>query len=534
MTTTPTLSSPVLPHPSGLLCPPRWGTPRTLSRPTLGPAVAEVARLLGHELMPWQQYVADVALELDPVTGLPVYREVGVTVPRQQGKTLMILVLMVHRALGFGLRRRQNVIYTAQTRNDARKKLEDDHLPILDVSKLRSRYRTRMTNGSEAILWKNRSKIGITSATEKAGHGETLDLGIIDEAFAHVDDRLEQAMKPAMLTRDDAQLWWMSTAGKRTSTYLLGKVEVGRQIVEAGVTEGVAFFEWSADPNSDPADPQTWRSCMPALGYTITESAVAADQKSMKPAEFRRACLNIADTESVAGWQVIGETAWATAADAASAPEDPVCFAIDVSRGDAHAAIAVAGWQVGGHREAPCREHAPTVDDDCRDCRRYRLRHVELVAHERGTGWVVPWILERVQKWNPCAVVIDQGGPANVIVPALERAWDDLIFPDLAARCPLVKPTVREVGQASGQFYDGICSRVLADRSIRHVPHPGLTSAVAGAMKRPLGEAWAWGRQHSSVDISPVVAASLALWGHAGNVDRPVEGPTQLVGSLMA
>jgi hypothetical protein len=481
--------------------------------------------------MPWQQYVVDVALELDPATGLPVYREVGLTVSRQSGKTALILSLMVHRALGFGHRRRQNIIYTAQTRNDARKKLEDDHLPILDASKLRGRYRTRMTNGSEALIWKNRSKIGITSSTEKAGHGETLDLGIIDEAFAHIDDRLEQAMKPAMLTRDDAQLWWMSTAGKRTSAYLLGKVETGRALVDAGVTEGIAFFEWSADPKAAPDDPTTWRTCMPALGYTITESAVAADQKSMKAPEFRRANLNIADTESLAGWQVIAEDPWKRACDEASTPTDPVAFAVDVTPDSKWAAIAVAGHQAGGIRERPCDAHPDGMDPDCADCLTYQLRHVELVAHDRGTTWAVPWLVERVEKWRPCAVVVDAAGPAGTLLAPLEQA-----LAELAARtgitCELVKPTVRNAAQAAGQFYQGVCGEKVEDRTIRYRNHPALTAAAAGAMKRPLGDAWAWARQGISVDISPLVAATLALWGHAGYHNRPVEGPTELVGAL--
>lgn len=527
MTQTLPPPSPPSAHPPELLCLPRWGTPRTLSRPTLGPKVAEAAKLLGFTLMPWQQYVVDVALELDPVTGLPVYREVGLTVSRQCGKTALVLSLMVHRALGFGLSRRQNIIYTAQTRNDAVKKIEDDHLPILEASKVKNLFRKRMKNGSEAILWKNRSKIGVTSSTEKAGHGETLDLGIIDEAFAHVDDRLEQAMKPAMLTRADAQLWWMSTAGKRTSTYLLGKVETGRALVAAGVTEGIAYFEWSADPAAAPDDPATWRSCMPALGYTITEAAVAADQKSMKPAEFRRACLNIADTESLPGWQAIAEQPWTAAADDTSTPADPVAFAVDVSPDQAWASIAVAGHRADGQRQQPCRLHAPTYTNGCTDCVSYRLRHVELVAHDRGTAWVVPWLVERVAKWRPCAIAVDAAGQAGTLIADMEQA-----LAQAGLTVTIAKPTVREAAQAAGQFYNGICGAKVQDRTIRYRPHPALTSAVAGALKRPLGEAWAWARQGVSVDITPLVASSLALWGHATNVNKPVEGPQVLVGAL--
>jgi hypothetical protein len=42
---------------------------------------------------------------------------------------------------------------------------------------------------------------------------------------------------------------------------------------------------------------------------------------------------------------------------------------------------------------------------------------------------------------------------------------------------------------------------------------------VTGAKKRPLGDAWAWSRKSSAVDISPLVACTLARFAVAG--DRP-------------
>ncbi|MEV4222374.1 hypothetical protein [Nonomuraea sp. NPDC049725] len=184
----------------GLECPPMWGTPRRPEFPSLGPKAWKVMERLGYPPMPWQRYVLDVALEIDPATGLCAHREVGLSVPRQQGKTQQILGLMLHRIAAW---QRQRVEYAAQTRGMARERFEDEFLVTMDGSSLASKYRTRMSNGNEAIIWsRTRSKLGITANTEKAGHGPPLDLGVIDEAFAHEDDRLEQAFSPAMLTRD--------------------------------------------------------------------------------------------------------------------------------------------------------------------------------------------------------------------------------------------------------------------------------------------------------------------------------------------
>jgi phage terminase large subunit-like protein len=297
-----------------LLCPPRWGTPRRTDRATLGPRLGQMAAALGKPFMPWQQHVADVAMEVDPATGLLAYREVVVTVPRQSGKTTLVLGFMVHRALGFALP--QVITYTAQSRIKAREKWEDEHLPILEKSPLKSLFRVRKTTGNEAILWRNGSRHGIESTTEKAGHGPTLDLGVIDEAFAHVDSRGEQAFKPAMITRPSPQLLVCSTAGTLKSVYLRGKVDAGRIRTDLGTAESVAYFEWSAPDESDPADPETWRACMPALGIVradgtgITEATIRAEFESMELPDFRRAYLNQWLDNFPEEWQTISPDAW--------------------------------------------------------------------------------------------------------------------------------------------------------------------------------------------------------------------------------
>lgn len=454
-------------------CLPRWGTPRDLTRRTRGPEVARIATALGTpSLMPWQQHVADVALEVDD-GGLLVYGEVVLTVPRQSGKTTLLLALMVHRALAF--ESAQRIIYTAQTRNDARRKWEDEHVRLLERSPLASIMQVRKALGFESILWTNGSNHSISSSTEKAGHGETLDLGVVDEAFAHEDARLEQALKPTMITRPQPQLWVVSTAGSPKSHYLRSKVDAGRLQVELGQPSTVAYFEWSAPPDAPPQDPATWRSCMPALGHTIAERAVANHAATMPVTEFRRAYLNQWPDEAATGWTVIAEHAWTSLADHRSTPVDPVSFALDVTPDRSRSAVAVAGGRSDG-----------------------RL-HVEVVEHNAGTTWVVGRLQDLVAKWNPCAVVLDAAGPAGTLLPALQ-----------AAGIEAITPSTREVAQATGMFYDAVLQGGLA-----HLDQPSLKAALAGAQQRPLGDAWAWARKGSAVDISPLVAVTLAGWGHA-------------------
>lgn len=451
--------------------------------------------------MAWQQYVADVALEYDPITGLPYYREIWLTVPRQSGKTTLILSLCIHRAIGFGSR--QNIIYAAQTRNDARKKWEDDHLKALDATPFRRMYRTRKTNGNEAIMWRNGSMHGITSTTEKAGHGGTLDLGVIDEAFAQEDDRLEQAFKPAMVTREAAQLLGLSTAGTmRKSKFLLSKVRAGRRFVDQNVREGVAYFEWSVpggalDPDGsgdawDPADPETWRACMPAMhlpdcpqgctDHTISERVIAIDFKAMAESDdeavggisgFRRAYLNQwVDREAVE--PVISRRAWTTSADPRSVPDGSIAMAIDTTPGRTRTAIGMWGRRTDGKT------------------------HVEIADEREGSTWVVPRVVEIYHRWRPLAVVIDPASAAGSFIDEIESNG-----------VPVTKIQARELAHATGVLYDAI----MADR-LRHRDQASLNDAVAVAQKRKLSDAWTWDRQNSSDNIAPLVAVTLAGFGY--------------------
>jgi hypothetical protein len=188
--------------------PPRFGTPRDPSRATLGPQVAEVARRLGKEPMPHQAHVWDVVHEVDE-DGRHVYDAAVVTIMRQSGKTTQVLgektwrltvAPKLHRPDGkpWG---RQRALYTAQRRQDARKKLEQDfafqlrdaRASFTEVTNPRARpvraneWKLSLNNGAEHILIGPGNYLLIDAPTDDAGHSDTLDLVVTDEAFALPD-----------------------------------------------------------------------------------------------------------------------------------------------------------------------------------------------------------------------------------------------------------------------------------------------------------------------------------------------------------
>ena len=443
-------------------CEPRWATPRR-DRPSLGHEVGVIARKLGLPFMPWQQLVADVGLELLP-SGLPAYRTVIVTVPRQMGKTTLILALALHRAI-FWPGRRQRIYYSAQTGQDGRQKVIDDWVPILEGSSLMAAVRqVRKGTDQVSIIFRNGSRIDVMASSEHSGHGKTVHLALIDEAFSDVDDRREQAMIPAMKTITDAQEWITSTAGHEGSVFLNRQVDLGRAAVADALDTGIAYFEWSADPEAPIDNPATWYSCMPALGHTITEAVIRYDLAKLPEGEFRRADLNL---RTISQERIIPVEVWRAVCDEHLVLDGSISLGVEAS---------------------PDRSSASIVAVDS-------MRRAEVIDYREGVTWLLERLPELATRYK-AKVAIDAKGPAGSLIPELATAG-----------VRVEQYGNDAVAGATARLYDAIADRQVKVRSIAGDP---LDRAVAGARKRISGERWYWSRTSPTVDVSPLVALTLA------------------------
>jgi len=493
----------------GLTCPPRWGTMRDFSRQTYGSKVAKIAKALGTPLMPWQRYVADVALEIDPETGLLAYRGVDVTVPRQSGKTSLILPAAVWRAM---FRQRQRIVYGAQTGVAAREKWEDEHLPLIEkATSLKGRWRVRKAAGREAILWSNGSIHGLLANSEQAGHGKTLDAAFLDEYFAQVDYRSDQAVGPAMITRNDAQKWRLSTAGTSKSVPFNAMRKQGRERLESGRPSITAFFDWCGLASMRRDDPATWRTCMPALcpapvrgvcrcsnqwRHTTTDRAILAELETYADdlLEFDRAYLNISRDEGELGDpNVPSIEEWALLADPDAPGGDVVALAVDITPRRDFAAIVAVGDTAQG------------------------LPRIRILDHGPGVEWLLPRMLILRERLKPVCWVLDDKSAAGTLILPMEKAGIVRMPPPTDDRDPrkgpqrgqLWIPTPMQYGAACGTFTDTVRQGALI-----HSGQEAMTVALDGVKTRPLGDGvWAWGRKIASADISPLVAATLGLAG---------------------
>lgn len=458
-------------------CEPRYATPRRPERKTFGPRMNEISKRMGKPLMPHQQMIANVGGELKEIEVhgkpllVPAYREVIATIPRQNAKTWTVLCWELDRCLQWGVK--QRVVYTAQTGNDARKKMLEEQVPEIEASELAVTIAgVRRKNGGEGVDFRNGSMIDVLASSASAGHGRTLHLAVIDEAFSDTDDRREGSMLPAMTTVIDAQILIMSTMGTDASTYLNRKIDAGRDMVLSGRDDSeIAYFEWSADPGADIDDPAVWQGCMPAWGYTVHERTIKHARSTMKEGEFRRAYLN---QRTSADERVIPQDLWYQVCGDYKPSEHDFVVAIDANPERTHSAIAVAD------RDGRCE-----------------LRH-----HYDGTNRLVERAAEIAKRWN-ARIAYDPAGPAGVFGDDLKREGLEV-----------VEVTGRDMAHACSFLFDGVVDGRLRIRS-----HDSLNAAVAAANKRVSGDAWVWARRDADADLSPLVALTLAAFEAAREID---------------
>lgn len=470
---------------------------RTPSRvSSAGQEATELAATVGVELDPWQCLALDGALG-ERSDGSWSAFEVGLTVPRQNGKNVIIEARELAGLFLFG---EELIIHTAHEFKAANESFRRIRGLIESSSSLSKRIlRPRTGVGFEGIETKSTPTV-ITGATGRhltrsksqrlrfvartggSGRGFSGDVVILDEAF-NLPDAVMSALMPTMSARPNPQLWYTSSAVDQEihpHGVVLARV---RERALDGSDPALAYYEWSADEDAYKADPRAvsedleqWAAANPGLGYRIAADHVAREQRSMSRRAFQVERLGIGDWPATddALKPVIDPKVWSDLADPGSKPGKFVVFAPDGNPERTAASIAVAGTRPDG------------------------LAHVEIIDRRPGTGWVAARLVELRDRWGPAGIVVDPSGPGGSWLPVLQDAGVEPIL-----------VSGREMAQACGGFYEAVTEQ----GSVRHLDQIELREALAGAQTRPLGDAWAWARRTSTADISPLVALTLAHYG---------------------
>jgi hypothetical protein len=457
---------------------------------TLGPEVADLCGMAGFAPDPEQRLGLDLIFALDG-QGKAACFEFCVVCARQNLKT----GLFKQAALGWlFIAEERLIVWSAHEFSTTKEALRDLGALIEGNRWMERRLKTiRYANDDPSIELMSGQRVKFKARTRSGGRGLTGDKVILDEAFALTADHMGSLL-PTLSVRPDPQVLYGSSAGLAHSDVLRGIRDRGRTALSARL----AYLEWCTELGGcaedgcrhelDAAgcvldDPERWRDANPLLGRTrpngtgLTVDYVRAERDVLPPHEFARERLGWWDESG--SDEAFGPGAWDDCR--ADKPEGLQlgALAVAVSYDLAKGCVAAAG-----------------ADEDS--------KHVMPLQHGPGTGWLVQRAKE-LQAVHGVEVVIDGRGPAADLIEDFEREGVLL----------RIASTTDVLDACAGIYKD------VQDRKLHHAGYPELDAAAASAVKRAVGDRWAWGRKQSESDTSPLEAVTLAAWA----ADDPLPPP---------
>lgn len=459
---------------------PRFHTPRDPRYPSLGGKVDRVSRLLGRPLVTWQRRAVDVLTEVGD-NGRPRYHTGIITVPRQSGKTAVVLGLALHRALSQAGSR---TWMTAQTGQAARERF------LLELAEPAVRVApqlVRLNKGAgdtRLVVPATGAQIRPHPPNDQYLHGEQSDLNLLDETWSFTEAQgkaLLQAIIPTQNTRPAAQTIMLSTEGDADSTWWHRIVDEARD-----GKPGVCIIDYGVRLGEDPADVDAVTAAHPAVGEIpgVDRNTIVRALDSLGPAEFGRAYANVRTRtvrEPLLSAEVLDRVDTTDPIPAGA----PVCIAAAVSwlRDET---VIVAAAEVGG------------------------AVVVETIDRRPGLSWAPEVLRAVVDAQRPVAVVVDTVGPSRLLADQLDGV--ELL--------PLDGPAL---GLATDDFFD----RLTAEPpTLRYRSDPGWRREWDGAATRVVSDVGrVLSRRHSLGSIATLEAALLAVHGltrHTAPAPDPV------------
>jgi phage terminase large subunit-like protein len=230
--------------------------------------VADLAEKIKMPLLPWQHYVLSDMLSVS--TDNQFQRKSNLLLcSRQQGKTHLARMRILAGLFLFG---EKNIIAMSSNRNMALDTFRQVANTIEDNDFLRAQVRQiRYANGQESITLLDGARYEIVAATRDGSRGKTADLLYIDE-LREISEEAFKAAVPTTRARPNSQTLMTSNAGDAFSTVLNDLRS--RALDYPSKTFG--FWEYSAPlaARQDIHNRKYWAMANPALGYTVTESAI--------------------------------------------------------------------------------------------------------------------------------------------------------------------------------------------------------------------------------------------------------------------
>ena len=431
----------------------------------------DLAALAGLVLYDWQQDVLRACMGIRP-DGKWAARILALVCPRQNGKGGVLEALELYWL--FLCPDDRLIVHTAHRFDTAQEHFLRVRSLIENTPSLMKRVKSiRTANGSEGIFLHDGSRLLFKARSKGSLRGPSPDKIVLDEAYYLWDEALS-AILPGQGARPNPQTIYASS-----SPIPGAESDVLRRLCKRGRNgdPSMAYVEYSCEPGVDLDDEANWYEANPSLGGGLGIESLRSDRATMTDEAFGAEHLGIwSEDTTAAGVNNMGKyrAAAHTLVDGEQWLDDPVCFGFEGNAAGTEFSVVAAG-------------HASD-----------RIG-IELVRHDMGTDWVLPWAIGVNERQKPKGWVFDpKSSTADLFMADFRAAGLNVIecgFPD------------RALPRATAGMFDD-----LHNGRLEPLAHPALDAAVEGATWRWVGESRLWDRK-SGVQIAPLIAATLARFG---------------------
>lgn len=494
--------------------------PDTFGWSMAGREAIDLAHAAGLILDPWQQLCITLGLGQKRLGGWAAFT-VALIVARQNGKGSILEALELYWLF---LRKERLIGHSAHEYKTAMEGFRRVLWLIDNNDWLRKRVKKVInTNGEEGIELLSGERLRFMARSKGAGRGFTFHKLVWDEGYALTREQ-QDAQLPTMSAVDDPQIWVTSSPPLTSDT---GDVLFQLRRIAQALGDQITFMDYGADGSLDALDQinlddqEMWKRTNPSevhagSGHGVSVETMIRERAVMSDPGFARERTGIWPPDLTEGFSVITKDQWDRMLDPRSGSDDwnpddwpdPALPAPEFIRQALHPPTHLVGRPVVSIDVSPRNLGHVTASIGLASRRQDGNRHIEVLATQTGTAWVIPWLRALLSKTPLGGIAIDPGSPAGSLLPDVMNLLEELGL----SRDLILKMTSQSVASAFGIIYDAATESIP---SVFHLDQVELALAVGGAVKRAVGDGHAWDRRNASTNITPLVAVTYALWGLA-------------------
>lgn len=427
----------------------------------------------GLELDEWQRWLIDHVLERypegHPRAGQLRYRQVVISMGRQNGKSLLAAILGVYGLL-MHQRSGAQVLSLASSIDQARI-IYNRVLFVIQSNPYLSKRFKKASESRGIVTADGTGRYDVKPAKEGALQGIPISLCLFDELHLAKQGMWSAAVL-GTAQRQDGLVIGITTAGDQNSETLLDLYKSG-QLAASGdeELERFGFFCWEAPKHSQVNDPDALKAANPSISAgRLDIETVLNDLKTLPEHEARRYRLNQFISGTAQSW--IPSDTFRKAGTRVSVDQRGGVFAVDISKNWEHATIAFAN--------ATGDEH-----------------HTEIVQ-----TFVSP---NETQLFNRLVELHEKYAPRAI-------ALDDRTLPSLGKRLKLSGLPVWQLWTKEISAACSVVFSLFATEKAKHNNDPLLIKQSPNGIAKYSGETWLISRKESLGEIDALMATVMSLY----------------------